>query len=91
MEQLVLDFTRPGEVVCDPFCGSGSTLVAAKVLGRRWLGWEIDPEHHATALRRIADAREQTTIEQRTRHRQVRRTAYDEEEVPQPKQGKLDV
>jgi adenine-specific DNA-methyltransferase len=37
----------------DPFAGSGSTLVAAKQLGRRFLGFEIDPQHHSTATARL--------------------------------------
>lgn len=51
---LIEGFTSPGEIVLDPFCGSGSTLVAAKELGRRFMGIELDATHHATATRRIA-------------------------------------
>jgi site-specific DNA-methyltransferase (adenine-specific) len=40
--------------VLDPFAGSGSSLVAAQHLGRDWLGMELDPEHAATATRRLA-------------------------------------
>jgi site-specific DNA-methyltransferase (adenine-specific) len=59
MEALVRDFTLPGATVVDPFAGAGSTLVAAKRLGRRGLGWEADPRWHAVAMRRLAGTREQ--------------------------------
>jgi hypothetical protein len=62
MESLLRDFTDPGELILDPFAGSGTTGVAAKRLGRRFLGWERDPKYHAIAERRIRDAREQMTI-----------------------------
>lgn len=59
MEQLVRDFTDPGELVCDPFAGSGTTGVACKRLGRNFIGWEKDPKFHAAAVKRIDAAREQ--------------------------------
>ncbi|MGO4683495.1 DNA methyltransferase [Hyphomicrobium sp. 2TAF46] len=50
---LIECFTRPGDLVLDPFCGSGSTLEAARQLGRDWLGVELDERHNATASRRL--------------------------------------
>ena len=40
-------------IVLDPFCGAGSTLVAAQKLGRRWIGIDISPEYCEMAKRRI--------------------------------------
>ena len=62
MEALIRDFTDPGDLVVDPFAGAGTTLVAARRLGRRALGWERSPAYFSIAERRIRDAREQLTI-----------------------------
>lgn len=62
MEALVRDFTEPGELVLDPFAGSGTTGVACKRLGRRFLGWERDPKFHAAAVKRLEGAREQLQL-----------------------------
>lgn len=50
---LVRCFSRPGDLVCDPFSGSGSTSVAAALNGRDYLGIELDPAHVATARSRM--------------------------------------
>jgi len=52
-ERLILQFTREGDVVLDPFCGSGTTLVAAQRLGRRWIGFDIKREYVEIAANRI--------------------------------------
>ena len=52
---LVESFSRPGDTVLDPFAGSGSTLLAAKMLGRHWLGVELDGKYHAAASKRLKE------------------------------------
>lgn len=58
MEALVELVTKPGQVVLDPFAGSGTTLVAAKRLNRHFLGFEVDPTHAATCRKRLAGVTE---------------------------------
>ena len=55
MKELVRLFTNPGDVIFDPFMGSGSTGVAALELGRRFIGVEKNPEYFALATRRIRE------------------------------------
>jgi DNA modification methylase len=43
LEDALLDVTARGDIVIDPFLGSGSTLIAAERTGRRCRGVEIDP------------------------------------------------
>lgn len=54
MRAIVRDYSRPGDLVCDPFAGHGTTLLAAAMEGRRAVGAEVDPAAHAAALRRFA-------------------------------------
>jgi DNA modification methylase len=62
MEALVRDFSDPGELILDPFAGSGTTLVAAKRLGRRAIGFERMPDYAAIAQARV-DAETGTAID----------------------------
>jgi site-specific DNA-methyltransferase (adenine-specific) len=62
IEKLVGLFTDPGDLILDPFAGSGTTGVAAIRLGRRFVGWELDPKYHAAATRRLEGTREQLTL-----------------------------
>ena len=43
LERVLLAGSKPGHLVLDPFCGCGTTLVAAERLGRRWIGIDISP------------------------------------------------
>lgn len=54
MIKLVSLCSAPGELVVDPFMGSGTTLVAAKRLGRRAVGIDLVEQHCETAARRLA-------------------------------------
>jgi site-specific DNA-methyltransferase (adenine-specific) len=54
MRDLVRDFSNPGELVCDPTCGAGTTGVAALDLGRRFLGFEVRADWAEVARARIA-------------------------------------
>jgi site-specific DNA-methyltransferase (adenine-specific) len=56
---LVKTFSRAQGLVLDPFAGSGSSLMAAKTLGRRYLGIEMDATYHAIATRRLQEGEEQ--------------------------------
>jgi DNA modification methylase len=48
----ILDSTRPKDIVLDPFCGSGTTILAAERTGRRAYAMELDPLYVDTAINR---------------------------------------
>jgi len=53
MRALVRDYSRPGDLVCDPCAGGATTLIAAALEGRRAIGAELDPDTYAKACARI--------------------------------------
>ena len=56
LANLITSVTKPGDLILDPFAGSGSTLVAAKKTGRRFIGVELDDDFYQIAQRRIEEA-----------------------------------
>ena len=54
----IANSSNEGDIVFDPFSGTGSTLVAAKELNRQWIGYEIDGEYYNIAVRRINEAKQ---------------------------------
>lgn len=54
LETIIKRFTSPGDVVIDPFMGSGSTLVAAQNTGRDAHGVDLNPDYVALARERLA-------------------------------------
>ncbi len=58
LQPLVEAFTKPGDVVLDPFAGSGSTCFAAAAAGRRYVGIELDAKYYGAAKQRLMRQRE---------------------------------
>lgn len=57
IERIILTGTNKGDVVLDPFMGSGTTAAVAKKLGRHYIGYETVPEYCAIADERLAKIR----------------------------------
>ena len=55
IQNLLINSSQEGEIVLDPFMGSGTTAVACLKTGRNYIGFELDKRCHAIALQRIAD------------------------------------
>jgi modification methylase len=55
LARVILSSSRPGDLILDPFCGTGTTGAAAKRLGRQFIGIERDPAYAAAAEARISE------------------------------------
>ena len=55
--QLILCCTDPGDLVLDPFLGSGTTAVAAEMHGRNWIGVETNEDYCSICERRLREMR----------------------------------
>jgi DNA modification methylase len=60
--RIILSSTDPGDVVLDPFAGSGTTLVVAEQLGRKSVGIELDSQNVALIENRLAERRESDDV-----------------------------
>ena len=59
---LLRSFADPGDVVCDPFVGSGASLRACASMGFTYLGYELDPDYYAAAKRRMRAGVQKTLL-----------------------------
>ncbi|NJR40266.1 MAG: site-specific DNA-methyltransferase [Leptolyngbyaceae cyanobacterium CSU_1_4] len=57
VRKFVLASSQPGDLVIDPFSGSGTTVVVAEQLGRRWMGCDLNAEYHQWAIARLGTVR----------------------------------
>lgn len=55
LERIIMMSSNPGDIVLDPFMGTGTTAVVAKKLNRNFIGIDIDPAYKEIALSRLAD------------------------------------
>jgi site-specific DNA-methyltransferase (adenine-specific) len=63
LAKLMLASTNPGDLVLDPFLGSGTTSVVAKKLGRHFIGIEVDEEYALLAAKRLELAATDTSVQ----------------------------
>lgn len=63
LRKLVLASSNEGDLVIDPFSGSGTTLVVAEQLNRRWMGCDLNMEYNDWAFQRIQNVRRMTKDE----------------------------
>ena len=61
--KLILASSKPGDIVLDPFAGSGTTCVVAKKLGRQFIGVEIDEEYCTWGIKRLQQANDDSEIQ----------------------------
>ncbi len=63
LAKIILASSRPGEIIFDPFLGSGTTAVVAKKLERNFVGVEKDKKFSLIALKRLAKAEDDKNIQ----------------------------
>jgi DNA modification methylase len=76
LKRVILSSSNQGDVVLDPFFGSGTTGAVAKSLGRHWIGIEASPEYIVLAQQRIDTIMRYVWREYRSRKWQVRRMPF---------------
>lgn len=74
--RLILLYTNVGDVVLDPFVGSGTTALAAKMTQRHYLGYDISSEYVAEATARLATFDQPREIDERIARRAAKKQAH---------------
>jgi site-specific DNA-methyltransferase (adenine-specific) len=63
VRKFILASSKEGELIVDPFSGSGTTIVVAEQLNRRWLGCDLNAQYNQWAISRIENVRQMTKEE----------------------------
>ncbi|NIP71621.1 MAG: site-specific DNA-methyltransferase, partial [Gammaproteobacteria bacterium] len=63
LHRVIVSSTDPGDIILDPFIGSGTTCAVAKRLGRRWIGIERDRDYVALSRKRLRETPEPADAE----------------------------
>ena len=58
LSRVILSSTDKGDLVLDPFCGSGTTAAVAKKSGRDYISFELDEVYYKESLKRLSDIEE---------------------------------
>ena len=62
MEWILNKYTNEGDIILDPFAGSGTTLIACHKLNRKYIGFELDEEYYEYAIERLNDLKNQISM-----------------------------
>ena len=62
IEWILNKFTKDGDLICDPFMGSGTTAVACHKLNRRFIGFELDKEYYDLSTKRLETFKNQISL-----------------------------
>lgn len=76
MQALARDYSRPGDLVCDPCCGAGTTLIGAVREGRRAVGGDLMLEHAQLAAKWIRNPERPAPNARRERHDEPQRRLF---------------
>lgn len=60
--KLIDRFSKPGELVYDPFMGTGTIAIASILTGRKWIGSKISEKYHLLSLERIENFKKENGI-----------------------------
>jgi site-specific DNA-methyltransferase (adenine-specific) len=74
---LAMRASRPNDLILDPFCGSGTTCVAAKKLGRRYIGIDISSEYCEIARKRLEAVDSGVPVKEAQRGQMAMKTLYE--------------
>lgn len=88
MERIIKASSDEGDLVLDPFVGSGTTCLAAKALSRRWIGIDSNAEYVQLSLKRLGDSYSRDSLDPRETRKSRNSKQPDVTQIPLLKSGK---